>query len=74
MRQPDIWDVNTICLFAGSNRKKITTTLGTELWVPSRPEPHNAFSPLWRFKLAWLVLTGKADCLTWEARAAGGGE
>ena len=35
-------------------------------WVPSRPLPFaGGFR---RFKAAWLVLTGKADALTWPSQ------
>lgn len=31
-------------------------------WVPARPEP---WPFMWRFRPAWLVLTGKADVVIW---------
>lgn len=63
MRQPDIWDVTAIKGY--SNSKAIPNATGGPIWIPARPEPHNAFSWRWRFKLAWMVFTGKADCMTW---------
>lgn len=62
LRQPDIWDVTAIKSY--NNQKCIHRGIG-DVWVPVRPEPHNAFSWRWRFKLAWMVLIGKADCMTW---------
>lgn len=34
-------------------------------WVPARPLGHNLYPILHRWKLAYLVLTGKADALYW---------
>lgn len=65
MRQPDIWTVGAI------QQHKVTQCVhsmhkGGDLWLPKRPEAHNAFSWKWRFKMAWLVLTGECDVLRWE--------
>lgn len=35
-------------------------------WIPARPLGHSMFGPLWRWKLAWRVLTGRYDALDWE--------
>ncbi len=35
-------------------------------WVLARPEPFGGFMS--RFKLAWMVFTGKADALTWTGQ------
>ena len=32
-------------------------------WVMARPEPYYHWTA--RFKLAWLVFTGRADAVTW---------
>lgn len=32
-------------------------------WVLARPEPYYHWTKRWR--LAWLVFTGKADAVTW---------
>jgi hypothetical protein len=34
-----------------------------EEWVPTRPEGFGSIGS--RFKLAWMVFTGKADVLVW---------
>jgi len=34
------------------------------IWCPARPAGYASF--LNRFKLAWLVFTGKADALIWH--------
>jgi hypothetical protein len=60
MRQPDVYSASAIKNWGND------TKLSNGVWVPARPCGHNAFSFLWRFKLAWSVLTGRVDCLTWE--------
>ena len=61
-RQPDMYLVKDI--------KAWDTTRETKKgkWVPARPYGHNAFGFTWRFKLAWDVLTGKADALFWDEK------
>jgi hypothetical protein len=34
-----------------------------DMWHPARPI--HSFGFIYRFKCAWLVLTGKADALVW---------
>lgn len=36
-------------------------------WIPMRGVPFWGLCPVKRIKLAWLVFTGKADALVWEA-------
>jgi len=35
-------------------------------WVPARPMGFDSWGT--RFKLAWMVFTGKADALTWPGQ------
>jgi hypothetical protein len=65
MRQPDIWTAGAIQNY-NVTRCIHSVHTGGDLWLPARPEPHNAFSFMWRFKLAWKVLTGEYDAMRWE--------
>lgn len=59
MRDPGIYDVNTIL--------RIATTCSAEIdgrEVPARPE--GFASPWYRLRAAWLVFTGRADALVWH--------
>jgi len=64
MRIPYIYDVNTIR--GWDTFKKHMTLSMSERWSPARPEAINTYSLKWRFKMAWLVFTGKVDCLRWD--------
>jgi len=46
---------------AGVQRKD-----GTTCWVMARPYGYQGFLLRHRIKLAWMVLTGKADVLKWH--------
>jgi len=65
MRQPDIWTVDSIQNYRVSRCVHSVRT-GSEIWIPARPEPHNAFSWRWRFNMAWKVFTGEYDALRWR--------
>ena len=61
MRQPDGYEAGTIKRWDTDKE----TSHGS--WEPCRPEPRNSMYPWhWRLKLAWDVLTGKADALYWD--------
>ena len=61
MRQPDKYSVAAI------KNWSVDFQLPDGRYTPCRPVAHNVFSFRWRFKLAWMVLIGRADALTWEA-------
>jgi len=60
MRQPDMY--SAYCIKNWPNARQVSSGV----WIPARPCGHNAFTFTWRWKLAWDVLTGKADALHWE--------
>jgi len=64
MRQPEIYNAKTI------KEWDWKTELVNGRWVPARPYPHNMRSWIWRFRLAWLVFTGKCDALCWNDNKA----
>jgi hypothetical protein len=62
--------VNASVILDASALAKIRDAKGVERWVPLRCLRLKCWNP-WaikkRFKLAWMVFTGKADALIWEA-------
>lgn len=44
----------------------VDTEMHDGRWIPSRPLSLSMYGPLWRWKLAWRVLTGRYDALDWE--------
>jgi len=60
LRQPDMYSADAIKNWPNDKQAE------NGGWIPARPEGHNAFGWTWRFKLAWDVLTGRADALNWE--------
>jgi hypothetical protein len=60
IRQPDIYTVQEIQSWS------VDKEMETGRWVPARPMGHNVWSWTLRWKLAWKVLIGKYDALTWE--------
>jgi len=61
MRQPDKRDATLLIKGDKTDRQ-----MPDGRWVPARSTAHRAFSWTWRWKMAWSVLTGKADALFWE--------
>lgn len=59
-RQPDIYKAAAIKIWDCDKR------LPNGTWVPARPLGHNAWSWRIRWKLAFMVLIGKADALFWD--------
>ena len=59
MRQPEIYTTGEI------KNWSVTTLNNDGHWIPARPEPSNRRTFIWRWHLAWLVLTGKCDALGW---------
>ena len=62
MRQPDIYIASKGCL---KGIMSCVTEVDNGIWEPARPIAHNAFSILWRWKLAFYVLIGKYDAFKW---------
>lgn len=62
MRQPDIYVASKRCL---NQLMSVETEIEKGIWEPARPIGHNAFSMLWRWKLAFYVLIGKYDVFKW---------
>ena len=59
-RQPEIYTAQTIKDWnAGADA-------GFGLYLPARPMGHNLYSILWRWRVAFGVLTGRYDALKWE--------
>lgn len=63
MRDPNI--LSTYGLFSPLHPQQSVTLFGVERWIPARPLPYGGFRN--RFRAAWLVFTGRADALIWEA-------
>lgn len=62
MRQPELYGAKTL------KNWSCETQLSSGEWVPARPVGHNLRSFIWRWHLAWLVLTGQADVVGWRDR------
>lgn len=62
MRYPNILTARWFTTQAAETQYRVPPGMS---WVPTRPMGYPAF---WhRCKAAWLVFTGKADAVTWEA-------
>lgn len=58
MRYPQLWNTEGLIKYCS----EVSTCINGE-WVPCRPLPF--YSVTERFKLAWMVFTGKADAIVW---------
>ncbi len=62
MRQPELYSAKQLRVW------NVDTRLPSGESVPARPMGYNLHGFLWRWHLAWLVLTGQADALGWQDR------
>lgn len=63
MRQPDLYSAQKLKEWSNY------TQIKSGEWVPLRPMGHNLRGIAWRWKMAWLVLIGRADVVTWNDEA-----
>jgi len=62
MKQPNILRVRNLVEQANAMQQKVPPGVA---WVPARPSGYPGF---WnRIRAAWLVFTGRADAILWEA-------
>lgn len=72
-RQPDVYHIDSlknwpvqkeikVRVFSDDDKKMVTRSY----WVEARPVAHNAWSILYRWKIAWAVLIGKYDAVKWH--------
>lgn len=55
-----MWKLRNLVEHINSNQAEINGK-----WVPSRPINYTCRTFIEKFKEAWQVFTGKADCFTW---------
>ncbi len=64
MKYPSKWKARNLSYHYMNSDCSVKIADGN--WVPARPEGAPSF--WWRFKLAWLVWTGRADAVIWEGQ------
>ena len=58
MKAPSLWTLGTLLKVAGTVSAKVNGR-----WVSARPIGLDSWQN--RFRLAWMVFTGKADAVKW---------
>ncbi len=69
---PSLYTDRTFASLCRQNDQRKITIGDQDFWVLARPKGYPSF--WYRIKLAWMVLTGKADAMTWpgEQEASNG--
>lgn len=65
MPAPTIWTLKRLVDYCTSGEVTVNIPPSNE-WVPSRPMGYDTWPA--RIKAAWMVLTGKADAVTWPGQ------
>lgn len=56
-----IWETRHLADYCNGVQKEINGK-----WVPARPDNYRYEGFLTRIRHAWMVLTGKVDCVIWD--------